>query len=72
MIPVTVYTCPQHGDVWRVELVDDIDTDNDEISNHLACAICGSEVREKRINGITVVTEIEPDTDNEEFLEDEY
>lgn len=39
-----LYRCPKCGEVWRVTHAEDIDTENDEIYEWLACSSCGSSV----------------------------
>ncbi len=40
-----LYACPEHGQVWRVEAVHEIDTANDEVYEHYICALCHKDVR---------------------------
>lgn len=39
-----LYRCPNHGDVWRVENAEAIDTVNDEIYPYTLCALCHFDV----------------------------
>lgn len=46
-----IFTGCKCGDTWRVENVEDIDTENDEVYIIPVCKICNQPVYEKIVNG---------------------
>lgn len=46
MVFAPVYECPKCGDVWRVEMVEMIDCERDDVWQEPMCK-CGRSVREK-------------------------
>ena len=61
-----IYICPIHGETWHIQQAEEIDTDNDEVYQFMACDKCGSEVKPLLHDGHQVV---HPLTDEEMFFE---
>jgi hypothetical protein len=49
-----VYECSNCGDVWRIEYVDHIDIEYDEVYTEPHCKKCGNYVKEKFQDGVLV------------------
>ena len=65
-----LYECPKCGDVWRVGVIEHIDTDRDEVYPDRVCDNCGQSVREKKgPQGEPCYTEI---SDEERYFDEEY
>ena len=61
-----IYICPKHGEIWHTEIIEEIDTKNDEIYAHRVCSYCYSEITEKLYNGKPCLHAL---TDEEMFWE---
>lgn len=61
-----LYQCPKCGEIWHVQTVEEIDTENDEIYLHTICDICHSDVTPVLWDGHPVV---HPLTDEELYWE---
>ena len=67
---ISPYTCPNCGDVWRVSVVEHIDTERDDVYSDLVCDACYQSVREARDDqGRPCYTEID---DDECYFDEEY
>jgi len=71
-----IYTCPKCGDVWHVQIIEDINTEHDEIYRIPICENCNSEVFEKMEDGIPVLHALTPEEMdmelNSNYCDDEY
>lgn len=56
-----IYLCPIHGEVTETELVEDIDTERDDVDYHRECSKCQHEVRPKIVNGLQAMKLIKTD-----------
>ncbi len=61
-----LYKCPNHGEVWHVETVEEIDTINDDVYYFEVCSQCGHAVTPITHEGAPVV---HPLTNEEAFWE---
>lgn len=50
-----VYVCPEHGETWHAEVMEEIDTDHDEVYQWRKCPKCHSEVKPLLRNGHPVM-----------------
>lgn len=71
-----LYTCPQHGEVYHVQMVGECDPENDEVYEHPVCSYCGASVTPILHDGIPVchpltVEELYWDSYGEDEDEDE-
>lgn len=54
-----VYICGKCGDVTDVYLFEHIDCESDDVYPIMHCGKCHREVTEKKIDGLSVYTEVE-------------
>ena len=61
-----MFKCPQHGEVWRVETVEIIDTDRDDVNIQVLCGVCYDVVVPFVVDGLPVM---HPLTDEQAYWE---
>lgn len=61
-----IYVCPEHGETWHTEYVEDIDTEYDEVYSRVICGQCHHDVKPLMCDGHQVV---HPLTDEEAYWE---
>lgn len=71
-----IYVCPEHGETWHAQLVEDIDTENDDVFERRVCPDCPRDVAPLLHDGLQVmhpltVEEVYWETYSEED-EDDY
>lgn len=61
-----IYVCPEHGQIWQIEIETVIDTDQDDVYNRRCCPKCRRDVTPLLHDGNPV---LHPLTDEEAYWE---
>lgn len=58
---LVVYRCPKCGEILedQVEMIEDIDTENDDVWTEAICGLCGAGVAHEMVDGQTVFQKVD-------------